>query len=211
MKVECHSVSFSYTTRPLLVDLSISVAAKEKIWIRGRSGAGKSSFLKIIAGLLTVEQGNVVVDTLNFSKCGADEMKRFRLNNIGFAHQESHLIDHWTVNQNLQLVSSSAEQKINELFEDLHLQQNLKNELGSQLSGGEKQRVSLARLLLKKPSLALLDEPTAHLDDQNVNSAMKLLLRELEGSTIILVSHDSRIEKFGFKGIEFSDLNRSGM
>lgn len=206
MNVSCQKIYFSYNEQKLIKNLNFNAQSGECVWIRGKSGSGKSSLLRLIAGSLQPKSGSIQIAEVVLSKLSENEKNKFRFANIGYVHQENHLIEHWTVRQNLMLVSREKTDFKNELAE-VYLEDEIQNKLVSQLSGGEKQRVSLVRLFLQKPKLALLDEPTSHLDDLNTDRILKLLQEKLLGSTIIIVSHDSRLEKFKMKAVEFSEIN----
>ena len=107
--------------------------------------------------------------------------------------------------QNLTLVCDS-EESISTLLNKLGLSAISKNELVQNISGGEKQRVSLARLLLQKPDFAFIDEPTSHLDDENTTNVIGLVKTYLSQSTVIVVSHDQRLTQSGFRKIDFSEI-----
>lgn len=207
MKISCKNLSFSYPQQKSLIhNLNLEVAAGENLWIKGRSGSGKSSFLKLLAGLLPPHQGDIRIEATEIAKLSDSEKRKFRFENIGYTHQENHLIDHWTAEQNLALLTHDKN-LIEDVLTAVGLSLDLRSSLVCQLSGGEKQRLSLARLILQKPKLALIDEPTSHLDDENTEKLMTYLLQKLHDSTLIIVSHDHRLEKFPLKSIHFNEIN----
>lgn len=207
MKISCKNIQFSYPQQKTLIrNLNLDVSSGEKLWIQGRSGSGKSSFLKLLAGLLAPSQGEVQIQDTNFSRLSDLEKRKFRFEHIGYTHQENHLIDHWTLEQNLAVLTEDSA-LISEILTAVDLPKELSKSRVGDLSGGEKQRLSLARLIIQKPKIALIDEPTSHLDDENTEKLMTYLLRKLKDSTFIVVSHDHRLEKFPLKTLQFSELN----
>lgn len=148
--------------------------------IQGPSGCGKSTFLKIVAGLLKPLSGQVLFPG--------------QIKKIGYLHQDIHLIEHWSLEENLSLVDSNKthQKKWLELF-DLKMNPN---SIAGQLSGGEKQRVGLVRIMLSNPDLILLDEPTAHLDDKHTSEALQLIKKQFLNKALVVVSHDQRVQKY---------------
>ncbi len=205
MNIVCRDIGFSFTSRLLFKKVNFEVKANDHVWIHGKSGTGKSSFLKILCGLLLPQNGDVSIDGNNLSSLASDELRAFRLRRIGYLHQENILVGHWSILQNLALVCDS-EDSISELLNKLGLSAISKDELVQNISGGEKQRVSLARLLLQKPDFAFIDEPTSHLDDENTSNLIALIKQYLSQSTVIVVSHDQRFGQSGFRKIDFSEI-----
>lgn len=207
MKIQCNNVAFSYPEQKNLIRcLNLEIRSGEALWIKGRSGSGKSSFLKLLAGLLSPTQGDIQIESTLLSKLSESDKRKFRFENIGYTHQENHLIDHWTVVQNLSLFTDDKT-VISDVLTAVDLSKKLSSTLVGHLSGGEKQRLSLARLILQKPKIALIDEPTSHLDDENTERLMTYLLQQLKNATLVIVSHDHRLEKFLLKPLHFSEIN----
>ena len=199
MSVRVQELSYSYPGRSLFKNLTTEFASASLTLIRGPSGCGKSTFLKLIAGLLMLESGRV----LKYGSGGQELQK----NQVGYVHQDCHLIDHWSLAENFSLVSTNLNQQSQGLKKfDLNFPLTQKIQ---QLSGGEKQRVSLIRLLLQKPELILLDEPTAHLDDEHTDTALKLIKKELIGKTILVVSHDQRLIQYADQVFDWKKEVRS--
>lgn len=187
MIVEAKDLGFSYDNKQILNQFNYKFTSGEFTWIRGPSGCGKSTFLKLVAGLLPLQQGEVVLQNT--------------VARIGYVHQDCHLIEHWTILENLRLVNneSALYTKWMRKF-DLEMSENT---LVKNLSGGEKQRLSLIRVILQNPDLVLLDEPTAHLDDDHTVQAMQHLQKQFANKTVLLVSHDQRIGKFVDKQLDW--------
>lgn len=207
MKILCENIRFSYENVQLFHNLNLSVQQGEHVWIRGRSGAGKSSLLKIIAGLEKPESGRVWLGSNSLHNKSDSELRQIRLENLAYVHQDNHLIEHWTTEQNLHLVNSQTAE-IQNLLQSFQLPEKIFKQKISKLSGGEKQRISLMRMLLQKPKLALLDEPTAHLDDFNTENLLSVIQNELKATTLVVVSHDARIEKLKLRQIQIDEISK---
>ncbi|MGZ3691418.1 MAG: ABC transporter ATP-binding protein [Pseudobdellovibrio sp.] len=192
--VKIRNLGFSFNDKKLFQNFNLSLKPSAFLLIRGPSGCGKSTLLKLIAGFIPPQSGQIEIE-----KSGLK---------IGYLHQDCHLIEHWSVNENLKLVSS--EQKlIDELLGHFGLQ-NINRKLVQNLSGGEKQRVSLIRILLQKPDLALLDEPTAHLDDKNTANIIEFIKEYLKDKIVIIVSHDHRIDSMATQIHDWKNLVTHG-
>ena len=188
-------LAFGYNEKFLFQDLNLELKPSSFLLIRGPSGCGKSTLLKIIAELLPLQKGKI-----EFAR---PDIK------IGYLHQDCHLVEHWSIQENLELVSADIE-----LMQKLSKQFNLKNPLNTlvrNLSGGEKQRVSIIRLLLQKPDLALLDEPTAHLDDKNTAEIIQIIKSNLKDNIVIIVSHDHRIDSQVSQTFNWTSLVNDGV
>lgn len=178
MSVRVKNLSYSYPGCPLFKNLHVDFMPSGLTLIRGPSGCGKSTFLKLIAGLLPIESGEILRNT----------------SVVGYVHQDCHLIDHWSLEENFSLVCNDAEKQKTEMTAfNLSMSLNQKVQF---LSGGEKQRAALIRLILQKPELILLDEPTAHLDDEHTATAMQRIKKQFSKQTILVVSHDQRLNQY---------------
>ncbi len=189
-----------------LQDLSFDVEAGEWIAIMGPSGSGKTTLINILGGLDQLTSGTVRVDGVVLEKLDAPGLSRFRAEKIGFVFQQFHLVPYLTALENVMLA-----QYFHSLTDQAEARQalirvGLRNRLDhrpAQLSGGEQQRVCIARALINHPKLILADEPTGNLDE--VNEAIVVnLLRDLhaEGHTILLVTHDPTIGRLADRRIE---------
>lgn len=167
----------------------------EFVCFSGDSGAGKTTLLNIIGLLEPIDSGHLIINGKEYQK--SKDIRRFYQKEVGFLFQNFALVENKTVKQNLDLV---IQKKNSEMTIDKAMQRvGLNNKLNSKvytLSGGEQQRVSLARLILKECNLILADEPTGSLDKRNAQIVMNIL-RNLnkEGKTIIIVTHDEEIKK----------------
>lgn len=171
--------------------------------IEGKSGCGKSTFLNLLSGLEKEYEGIIKIDQINIKTLNEDELSNFRFQKIGFVHQKTLCIKNLSVYENLLL-----ELKIKDIDYDylnyLIKQTKIENILDCNvnvLSGGEKQKVTLIRTLVRKPNILLLDEPTANLDDINSKIICDLLKEYSKNHIVIFVTHNKKIIK------EYSDTN----
>lgn len=184
-----------------LCNCSLEVMPSTFTCIIGKSGCGKSTLLNVIGGLVSVDSGSVVVKDIELTKLNNKDLMRFRRNHIGFVFQFFNLLQEQTVIENLMLPFDLNNQQpdkkfINEIVHYLHID-NLLNKFPYELSGGEQQRVSIARALIRKPSIILADEPTGNLDRENTKQVVQLLkeCQKLYSQTIIMVTHDVDLSK----------------
>jgi putative ABC transport system ATP-binding protein len=186
--------------------VSLVVEKGEWIAVMGPSGSGKSTLLNILGGLDAATSGRVRLDGEEISALSGNALARFRAEKIGFVFQQFHLVPYLTALENVMLAqyfhSLSDECEAAEALRRVGLGDRLQH-LPSQLSGGEQQRVCVARALINQPSLILADEPTGNLDEVNETLVMGLLT-ELhgEGHTILLVTHDPEIGRMAERRIE---------
>ncbi|WP_340680151.1 ABC transporter ATP-binding protein [Paraglaciecola sp.] len=189
-------------TRLILKDLSVDVGQGTSISIQGESGSGKSTFLHLLATLDKPDSGDIVLhcatqtlSLVQFSESQADE---YRKRHLGIIFQKYNLIDCITVNENLllpALLSQTLDQTyLDKLLNTLGMQRH-KNKLPNQLSGGEQQRIAIARALAHKPRLVLADEPTGNLDSKNSALVSQLLVDTCKqlNTTLILVTHSQKV------------------
>ena len=189
-----------------LQDLSFDVEAGEWIAIMGPSGSGKTTLINILGGLDQPTSGTVRVDGVDLEKLDAPGLTRFRAEKIGFVFQQFHLVPYLTALENVMLAqyfhSLTDQEEARQALVRVGLRDRLDHR-PAQLSGGEQQRVCIARALINHPKLILADEPTGNLDE--VNEAIVVnLLRDLhaEGHTILLVTHDPTIGRLADRRIE---------
>jgi putative ABC transport system ATP-binding protein len=186
--------------------VSFAVEKGEWIAVMGPSGSGKSTLMNIIGGLDSPTSGCVTLDGQDISRLTSGELARFRAEKIGFVFQQFHLVPYLTAIENVMLAqyfhSLSDEREAAEALARVGMGDRLRH-LPSQLSGGEQQRVCVARALINQPNVILADEPTGNLDE--VNEALVMgLLTELhrEGHTIVVVTHDPEIGRMAERRIE---------
>ena len=177
-----------------LAGVSFKVEEGEWIAIMGPSGSGKTTLINILGGLDTPTGGQAVVDGTDVARLNEAGLTRYRAEKIGFIFQQFHLVPYLTALENVMLAqyfhSTTDETEAREALVRVGLKDRVTH-LPAQLSGGEQQRVAVARALINHPKLVLADEPTGNLDEANQETVIQLL-RELhnEGHTILMVTHD---------------------
>jgi putative ABC transport system ATP-binding protein len=185
----------------------------ELTFLVGPSGCGKTTLLCVIAGLLNSSTGDVRLFGEAIERLSADERIRFRRKNLGFVYQQYNLLPALTAAENAAvpllaagLPRAKAVSKAKELLAELGLKHRL-NTLPSKLSGGEQQRVTLARALVHEPRLILCDEPTAALDHATGEAVMSLLASNAvrPGRAVVVVTHDSRVFHYADKIAHMDD------
>lgn len=182
----------------VLNNLSYSIAAGSMYAIMGPSGAGKSTFLNIVGGLDRFEEGEVVVADQGLKNMTQKDLALYRNEHVGFIFQSHNLLKEFTALENVampllvrRMIKKEALARAREVFKEVGLDHREQHR-PTQLSGGENQRVAVARALVTDPTLVLADEPTGNLDQENSKKLIDLLLRlqEQKQKTIILVTHD---------------------
>lgn len=178
--------------------VSFSVDQGKFIVILGPSGAGKSTLLNMLGGLDSPTDGKIIVNGRDISRLSSNELADYRASTVGFVFQFYNLIPTLTVYENVALVREISPNALepDELLKVVGLYDH-RNNFPSELSGGEQQRVSIARALAKNPQLLLCDEPTGALDSETGVLVLKLLLSMAKnhGKTIVIVTHNQSIAK----------------
>ena len=181
--------------------------------IVGASGAGKSTLLQIIGTLEKADKGEVFINNRNVNELSSKKLAAFRNKNIGFVFQFHHLLPEFTALENICIpafiageTKSNALSKANKLLEYLNLTERA-NHKPSMLSGGEQQRVAVARALINSPSVILADEPSGNLDSQNAKELHELFfkLREQTGQTFVIVTHNQELAKMADRTLTIKD------
>ncbi len=164
--------------------------------IVGASGAGKTTVLNILGGMDCPDEGKVIIDNVDIAKYNEKQLTRYRRYDIGFVFQFYNLMQNLTVKENVELATQICENSlpVESVIKQVGLSERMRN-FPSQLSGGEQQRVSIARALAKNPKLLLCDEPTGALDYNTGKQILKLLqdMCRKEGMTVIVITHNSAI------------------
>ena len=205
--IEIYGLTKTYdASLDALHDVSFTVEKGEWIAVMGPSGSGKSTLLNILGGLDAPTRGHVRLDGQDISTLTGNALARFRAEKIGFVFQQFHLVPYLTAVENVMLAqyfhSLSDEREAAEALARVGLGDRLQH-LPAQLSGGEQQRVCVARALINQPNLILADEPTGNLDEVNETLVMGLLTElHSEGHTILLVTHDPKIGRMAERRIE---------
>lgn len=179
----------------VLKGISIKIEDGDFVVILGASGSGKSTFLNVISGLETPDSGKVLYDSKDITALTDKELTKFRKENIGFIFQQYYLLANMNVDKNVKMGADLVGNKnYQDIIEAVGLKQKL-HKYPSQLSGGEQQRVSVARALAKKPKVLFLDEPTGALDEQTGRQVLDYIakLQKEYGFTIVMVTHNLNI------------------
>ena len=189
--IQLKNVIKRFGDKTIINDLSLDIKKGEMIGLIGPSGCGKSTLLNIIGTLDKKYEGKVIIDGQVVTKNNRQSL-RIRKNKLGYLFQNYALLDNATVEDNLKIVSNNKRAMIKVLSE-LGIKDKFKEKIYT-LSGGEQQRVAIARLILKDPGIILADEPTGSLDKDNEIIVFEILkkLKE-EGKTIIVVTHEDEI------------------
>ena len=178
--------------------VNMSLEEGKFVVILGPSGAGKSTLLNLLGGLDSPTEGKITVNGKDISGLSGNELADYRASTVGFVFQFYNLIPTLTVHENVTLVKEIAPNALSatEMLREVGLEDHLKN-FPSELSGGEQQRVSIARALAKNPKILLCDEPTGALDSETGVLVLKLLLKMAReyGKTIVIVTHNQNIAK----------------
>lgn len=181
-----------------LDSVNLNIEEGKFIVILGPSGAGKSTLLNLIGGLDSPTSGKIIVDNEDISKLSNDDLADYRAKTIGFVFQSYNLIPTLTVYENIALVKQIVDNplSVKDILHQVGLLDHIDN-FPSELSGGEQQRVSIARALVKNPKVLLCDEPTGALDSETGVVVLKVLLSmaRLYNKTIIVVTHNQNIAK----------------
>tara|TARA_Y100000814_G_C12326216_1_gene399861 strand:+ start:626 stop:1357 length:732 start_codon:yes stop_codon:yes gene_type:complete len=195
----------------ILKNISFDVDYKETISVVGESGSGKTSLIMLIGGLEKVSSGNIFFRDTELSKMNEDEISEIRRKNIGIVFQSFYLIPNYTALENVSLSLEinkidNPKAKAKEILDRFGLS-NRFNNFPSQLSGGEQQRVAIARSVAMKPEIILADEPTGNLDSENTHKISNLLFNyiEDENASLIMVTHDNNLANLTKRKITIKD------
>ena len=175
--------------------VNLSIDQGEFVVILGPSGAGKSTLLNLLGGMDTVTKGSILIDDKDISKLDSKGLTKYRANDVGFIFQFYNIMPTLTVLENVNLVKDVTETDMdaNKVLKSVGLERN-KDKFPNELSGGEQQRVSIARAITKNPKVLLCDEPTGALDSKTGVDVLKLLRSQCdEDTTVIVVTHNSLI------------------
>ena len=206
-------LSKKYGSLTVLKSVNVSIKKGEILGITGPSGAGKSTLLQILGTLDFAENGSIEFDGKDLLSLSPKKIAKFRNENIGFIFQFHHLLPEFTALENVcmpalisGLEKKDAEEKALKLLKTLGLEHRI-NHKPNELSGGEQQRVSVARALINNPSVIFADEPSGNLDTENARDLHQLFhsLRDEYGQTVVIVTHNHELANMADRVIEMRD------
>ena len=193
--IQLENVHKSYGQTKVLKGIDLQIQDQDDVVILGPSGSGKSTLLNVLSGLEKVDEGNILIQGQDLSQLTDAQLTAFRREKIAFIFQQYYLLPNLTVRQNVKMGADLANNHdFLQIIEDLGLGDKL-DKYPSELSGGEQQRVSIARALAKKPEILFLDEPTGALDEETGRKILDYIwkLKEKLGFTLIMVTHNQNI------------------
>ncbi len=195
----------------ILNGIDLAIPSGQFVAVTGESGSGKTTLLSLIAGLDTPSGGKIVIDGKDITKLNEDELALLRGERFGFVFQNFHLIPTLTALENVALAAElngtpGAQKKSADLLGTVGLGDRL-NHYPAQLSGGEQQRLSLARAFVNEPDIVLADEPTGNLDSKNSERIIDLIakLHQAKNATVILVTHETHIAQTSQRILTMAD------
>ena len=199
--ITAKNIKKKYNDQEVLRGIDLKIDKNEFVVILGASGSGKSTLLNILSGLEKSDSGEVVYDNESISDYSEKQLTKFRKDKIGFVFQQYYLLNNLTIEQNVKVGANLADNKeYVDIIKDLGLEDKL-SKYPNELSGGEQQRVSIARALAKKPTVLFLDEPTGALDEETGRKILEYLLKLKDKShfTMIMVTHNENIAELSNK------------
>lgn len=194
----CKSYETNNESVDVLDEINLTIGLHDQIAISGNSGSGKSTLLHLLAALDSPTSGSILIDDCDIAEFSKVKLSQHRLENFGFVYQFHHLLEDLTVIENILIPGQLANKNSNlkdsalELAEMIGLSHRL-NHLPWKLSGGEKQRVAVARAMINKPDFIFLDEPTGNLDKQNAENIQELVINLCHENdvAIVVATHDN--------------------
>ena len=211
--IVANNIHYSYDNLKVLKGIDLDIKKGEFVSIIGSSGAGKTTLLQILGTLDKLQQGTLEINGKKTQNLSDKEIARFRNQEIGFVFQFHNLLNEFTALENICLPAylngtskKNAEQKGIELLKQLNIEKRA-NHKPDELSGGEQQRVAVARALINSPSIILADEPSGNLDSKNANELHQLLLalNKETDQTIVVITHNKELAKLTGRILEIKD------
>jgi lipoprotein-releasing system ATP-binding protein len=211
--IKVSEIKKSFGELQVLKGISLQIRPAEIVTIVGASGAGKTTLLQIIGTLMKADSGTLQIDNMVVTKLKEKDMAKFRNQKIGFVFQFHNLLPEFTALENVCIPAfiagaprSVSEDRAAKLLQDLNLGDRLHHK-PAELSGGEQQRVAVARALINKPSMILADEPSGNLDTKNKEELHSLFfkLRDNYNQTIVIVTHDQKLAAMADRTLKIHD------
>ena len=212
--ITAKNIHYSYDSLKVLKGVDLNIKKGEFVCIIGSSGAGKTTLLQLIGTLDKIQKGTLEINNKDINNLSDQEISKFRNKEIGFVFQFHNLLHEFTALENICLPAylyrntsvETIKQKALEILKMLNIQ-NRANHKTDELSGGEQQRVAVARSLINSPSIILADEPSGNLDSKNANEMHQLLLKlnKEQKQTIIVTTHNKDLAKICDRILEISD------
>lgn len=211
--LQANGIYKSYGTLPILKGVDLQVAKGEIVSLVGASGAGKSTLLHIVGTLDKPDRGTVTINRTDISTLNGKQLSAFRNEHIGFVFQFHHLLPEFTALENVcipafirKVSRTQAEHRAIELLELLGVNHR-KNHKPNELSGGEQQRVAVARALVNSPAIVLADEPSGNLDSENATTLHQLFveLRSKLDQTFVIVTHNEELAHIADRMVHIKD------
>ena len=211
--IVAQKIHFSYGNLKVLKGLDLHIEKGEFVSIVGTSGSGKTTLLQLLGTLENTDSGKIIIDEKAVQKLSEKELAIFRNQKIGFVFQFHNLLAEFSALENVCLPAyiagiskKQAEKKAKEILSMLGLESRMTHKPG-ELSGGEQQRVAVARALINSPTVILADEPSGNLDSKNAKDLHKLLLKlnQEKGQTIVIVTHNNELANMANRKLEMVD------
>ncbi len=213
MMIKINNITKSFGSFQVLKGIDLEIRPREIVSIMGASGAGKTTLLQIIGTLDRPDSGQIIINNTDIATLDERQLSAFRNRHIGFIFQFHQLLPEFTALENVQLPAliagksfKESEKEAKEILSYLNLSQRTQHK-PSQLSGGEKQRVAVARALINRPEIILADEPSGSLDSQNKEELYRLFfdLRDRFDQTFVVVTHDETLAAICERTIHMKD------
>ena len=211
--ITARDIYYSYENLNVLKGVNLDIKKGEFVSIIGASGAGKTTLLHLLGTLDKVQKGSLIINGQDTKNFGEKKISQFRNQEVGFIFQFHNLLNEFTALENICLpaylnstTKKDAEKKGLELLDLLDLSSRAKHK-PDELSGGEQQRVAVARALINSPSILLADEPSGNLDSKNANELHQLFLKlnKEKSQTIVVITHNKKLAKLANRTLEIKD------